>query len=97
MSRYVLARGIVKDLTANAKYQTKWKAMYTILYLGNFVVFMYGLLQFLQHVAHAQEAMQHVDTTWATKQQAVAKLMIAVDTDFEKESSTVQQNPVTKN
>ena len=97
MSRYVLVRGIVKDLTANGKDQTKWKAMYTIMYLGNFVVFMYGLLQFLQHVAHAQEAMQHVDATWATKQQAVAKLMTAVDTDLEKESSKVQQNPVTKN
>ena len=97
MSRYVLVRGIVKDLTANGKDQTKWKAMWTIMYLGNFVVFMYGLLQFLQHVAHAQEAMQHVDATWATKQQAVAKLMTAVDTDVEKESSKVQQNPVTKN
>ena len=27
MSRYVLVRGIVKDLTANGKDQTKWKAM----------------------------------------------------------------------
>ena len=82
MSRYVLVRGILKALMANGKDQTKWKAVYTIMYLGNFVVFMYGLLQFVQHVAHTEEAIQHADATWATKQQAVGKLITKLMTDL---------------
>ena len=94
MSRYVLVRGSVKGLTVNGKDKSKWKTMYTMMYLGNLVV-MYGLLQFLDHVAHAQEAMQNGDATWATKQQAVGKLMIALDIDSEKEPLKVQQYAIT--